>query len=476
VNGLVSYGTYIPYWRLERGAIAAALGTAPGRGTRAVASYDEDTTTMGVEAARVALAAAPEGVEVGQLLFASSSPAYLDKTNATAIHAALGLDPSVGAYDMGGSVRSAVGADRAAMAAAVPTLVIHADLRTGLAGGTDERDGGDAADAYLFAPRDASGDTVIAELLGTAASTAEFLDRWRLPGDTTSRVWEERFGEHAYVPLAEAALTEALKRAGLTADAIDHLVVTGVHPRAVRVLTKSVGVRPEAVVDDLSSQMGNPGAAQRGIVLADVFDRAQPSRIVAVVTLADGADVDIVRTTDALADHHRRRQTTVAAQLARGRPDLTYPTFLTWRGHLHREPPRRPDPTAPAAPPSFRHEHWKFGFTASRCEQCGTRHLPPARVCSACGAVDRMTHERLADSSATVATFTIDRLAYSLNPPVVAAVVDFDGGGRFRCELTDVDPATVAIGGRVEMTFRRVSTANGVHNYFWKARPVREDS
>jgi 3-hydroxy-3-methylglutaryl CoA synthase len=351
VNGLVAYGTYLPYWRLERGAIAASLGTPPGRGTRAVASYDEDTTTMGVEAARVALAAAPEGVEVGQVLFASSNPAYLDKTNATAIHAALGLDPSVGAYDMGGSVRSAIGANRAAIAAPVPTLVIRADLRTGLAGGADERDGGDGADAYLFAPRDAAGNAVIAELLGAAASTAEFLDRWRLPGDTTSRVWEERFGEHAYVPLAEAALTEALKRARLTADAIDHLVVTGVHPRAARVVTKSVGVRPEAVVDDLSSQIGNPGAAQRGIVLADVLDRAQPGQVVAVVSLADGADVGIVRTTDALAEYHGRRRTTVAEQLAGGRRDLTYPTFLTWRGQLHL-PPSGTSTGSSASPPA----------------------------------------------------------------------------------------------------------------------------
>jgi uncharacterized OB-fold protein len=84
-----------------------------------------------------------------------------------------------------------------------------------------------------------------------------------------------------------------------------------------------------------------------------------------------------------------------------------------------------------------------------------------------------MLPERLADVPATVATFTVDRLAYSLSPPVVAAVVDFDGGGRFRCELTDVDPEAVAIGDRVEMTFRRLFTADGVHNYFWKARPVR---
>jgi uncharacterized OB-fold protein len=52
-------------------------------------------------------------------------------------------------------------------------------------------------------------------------------------------------------------------------------------------------------------------------------------------------------------------------------------------------------------------------------------------------------------------------------------VLDFEGGGRFTCELTDVDPASVKIGDRVEMTFRRPMTAGGVHNYFWKARPLR---
>jgi len=47
-----------------------------------------------------------------------------------------------------------------------------------------------------------------------------------------------------------------------------------------------------------------------------------------------------------------------------------------------------------------------------------------------------------------------------------------EGGGRFQCELTDVDPAAVKIGDRVGMTFRRLFTANRVHNYFWKARPL----
>src|SRR5580765_8410117 len=97
-NGLIAYGTYVPYWRLRRSAITEALGAGGGKGTRAVASYDEDTTSMGVEAARVALRSAP-GVEPS-VLFATTDPAYVDKTNATAIHAALGLPSSTGAYDM----------------------------------------------------------------------------------------------------------------------------------------------------------------------------------------------------------------------------------------------------------------------------------------------------------------------------------------------------------------------------------------
>ena len=56
------------------------------------------------------------------------------------------------------------------------------------------------------------------------------------------------------------------------------------------------------------------------------------------------------------------------------------------------------------------------------------------------------------------------------------AVIDFDGGGRMPMELTDVDADGVAIGDRVEPTFRRISTADGIHNYFWKARPVRTGS
>ena len=463
--GIVSYGVYLPYHRLKREVIGAALGSPAGKGTRSVASYDEDATTMGVEAARNALAATE--VRPSSVLFATSVPTYLDKTNATAIHAALGLDSSVAAFDMVGSPRSGVGALRAALQSSEPTLCVRSDIRTGLPGDADERDGGDAAVALVCAPSGA----LIAEHVGGASATIEVLERWRLPGDPASRVWEERFGEHAYVPLAEQAVADALKSASVLPTEIDHLAVTGTHARAVRTIARNIGARPEALVDDLSSVVGFTGAAQSALLLSSVLDRAEPGKTICVVHVADGVDVLLFRTTDALASY--RRSTTVEALIASTRDDLDYQKFLTWRGFLRREPPRRPDPLAPEAPPALRYSPWKFSFTASRCEACGMRHLPPQDVCAGCQAVRQMKSERMADVQGTITTFTIDRLAFSESPPKIAVVIDFDGGGRYRAELTDADPEAVAIGGRVEMTFRRLFESGGIVNYHWKARPIR---
>ena len=466
MRGIISYGAYVPYHRLDRRAIAEALGAGGGRGNRAVANYDEDTTSMGVEAARGAVSTLPSGTRLGSLYFATADPPYLDKTNATAIHAALGLEHSVFAVDMVGAVRSGAGAFRAALDASTPALAVLSDIRTGLPGGGDETNGGDGAAAFVLG----ESPDVIAEYLGGASVTAEFLDRWRIPGQPSSQVWEERFGEYVYVPLAQRAWSEGLESTGTTIEHIDHLVVSSVSPRAARTVIAGSGVRKEALADDLSATVGNAGTAQLGVNLADVLDRAQPNQLIAVLLLADGADVLFFRTTDAISAY--TPASTVAQQIASSRA-VGYTAFLTWRNMIHREGPRRPDPDRPGAPNSFRAEGWKFGFSASRCQACGFRHLPPQRVCVSCHSVDKMVHERVADLQATIATYTVDRLAYSPAPPLVAAVIDFDGGGRFNAELTDVDHEKISIGDKVEMTFRRLYTAGNIHNYFWKARPIR---
>ncbi len=214
MRGIVSIAGYVPYRRLERATVAQLFGSGGGKGTRAVASHDEDTTTMGVEASRLALGAV-DGADPSRIWFSTATPAYLDKTNATALHAALGLDASVGAFDFGGALRSGVGALVAALEGTGSTLVVTADLRDGLPTSPDESFGGDAA-AAIAVGEDRTDAPVIAAYLGSASASDEFLDRWRTPGERRSRVWEERFGETRYVPLGTEAFDSALKASGVT--------------------------------------------------------------------------------------------------------------------------------------------------------------------------------------------------------------------------------------------------------------------
>ena len=469
MRGIISYGGYVPYRRLDRSAIVAAMGSGGGRGSRAVASFDEDTTSMGVEAARAAVARLGGIGVVDELWFSTTDPAYADRTNANTIHAALRLDATSPAIDMVGSVRSGVGALRTAFNGRGTTLVVTSDIRIGLPTSGDESSGGDGAAALVVGD-----DGVIAEFLGAGTVTDEFVDRWRTPGASRSQLWEERFGEQMYVPAAEEALDAALKAAELNADQVDVLVACGLHGRAVGRFAAKSGI---TVADDLASTVGNTGAAHPALVLASVLDQAEPGQIIALAVLSDGAEVLLLRTTDAIASYRPAR--TVGSLVESSGP-VAYNKYLSWRGLLTPEPPRRPEPDRPSSSAAHRGDDWKYAFVASRDRASGIIHMPPQRVGighgdTTHGGVDDMESVPMADALGTVVTSTVDRLAYSPSPPIVFAVVDFDGGGRMPIELTDCEPDGAPIGTRVEMTFRRLHTADGIHNYFWKARPVRGD-
>ena len=421
---------------------------------------------MGVEAARLALRGVDVSAHSGPdaLIFATALPAYADKTNATAIHAALRLPADVPAMDMGASVGSAIGALRLGLSTIGDRLIVLSDMRTGLAGSADEANGGDAAAAFVIG----EGDAVVAEHLGGASITEEFIDRWRTPGDIRSKVWDDKFSELTYVAAGRKAYANALTAAGLTADQIDLVAVAAPTARIGSAVASKVGA--SRVVDDLTATIGCTGAAQPGVVLCNALETAEPGQTIALIVLADGADVMILRTTAHLATHTPARS--IAAQLESGAP-VTYGRFLNWRGMISVEPPRRPEPARPSGTAAARNTDWKFGFVGSRDRVTGVVSLPPMRVSTDGERTDEMDDAPMADVHGTIATFTVDRMAYSPSPPIIFAVVDFDGGGRLPIELTDTDLEEVAIGGRVEMTFRRLFTADGIHNYFWKGKLIR---
>ena len=469
MRGIISVAAYLPHWRLQRSGIGAVLGGGGGTGTRTVASYDEDSLTMAVEAGRRALRSADDAA-VAALWFATTSPAYMEKTSAPIAHAALRLDGEVMAADAGPGLRGAGAALRSALRSTDPgVLVLAGDIRTGMAGSPDERDGGDAGAAVLVG--DDADAPILAEYLGGASATQEFLDRWRSPGELRMHGWEERFGQQRYDDLAGRAWAAALKDAGLEADQVQRVAVSAPHPRAGAGLAKQLGAAGIDVADRLGASVGYTGAAHALVLLADLVEQARPGQVVALVSLADGADVFLFRVTDTAAS--ARGVATVAEQAAGGDDSLPYAKYLSWRGVLPMQPPNRPEPARMSASAAERRLDWKYGFVGSADRASGALHLPPARVSFVGGNVDDMDPAPMADVAATVATFTVDSLAYSPSPPVVFAVCDFEGGGRLPVELTDVTAAEVSIGMPVEMAFRRLNTADGIANYFWKARPVR---
>jgi hydroxymethylglutaryl-CoA synthase len=467
--GIVSYGSYVPYRRLKRSAIAAVLGTPGGKGERAIASFDEDSVSMSVEAARDALKASPPG-DIQALIFATTTPPYAEKLNAAVIGAATMLRQEIRASDMTGSVRAGIsallqGAD-AVSGGAKRALVAMGDCRLAAPEGKAEQTTGDGAAAFVL-----GADNLLAEIEASASLTRELLDSWRAPGERFSHSWEERFTlTQAHSPMLGKVIQDVLAKAKLAPTDLAKVILDAPNPRASDEIGRALKIDPAKFADSFAVTVGQTGAAHAGLMLAASLAAAKPGDRILLATVADGADAVVFRVMPANAGFKPVRS---VGRMIESKGDVSYASYLKWREILPTEPPRRPDPDRPAGPPMMRSAQWKFGFIGSRCTKCGTPQLPPQLVCVKCHEPGHMEPYPFADRTGRIATYAIDRLAYSLNPPTVNVVIDFAGGGRFICEMTDCEPDKVAIGDEVEMTFRRLFTADGVNNYFWKARPRR---
>jgi len=341
-----------------------------------------------------------------------------------------------------------------------------ADARLSAPEGRLEQQTGDGAVAFVL-----GSEGVIAEIEATASLTREFLDSWRAPGERFAHSWEERFAlTQAYAPFFQKAVSTVLEKVGAQAGDFARVILDAPNPRAADEFARFLKLDTARIGDSLALTVGQTGAPHSGLMLTAALQSCKPGDRILVACVADGAEAIVLKVTGAAGGF---RPVHSVGRMIESKGDVSYASYLKWREILPTEPPRRPDPERPAGPPMLRAEKWKYGLVGSRCSACGTPQLPPQRVCVKCRARDKMEPYPFADRVGRIATYALDRLAYSLNPPVINVVVDFVGGGRFLCEMTDCEPERVAIGDEVEMTFRRLFSADGIHNYFWKARPRR---
>jgi 3-hydroxy-3-methylglutaryl CoA synthase/uncharacterized OB-fold protein len=458
--GITGWGWYIPRYQLDRSAMSSAFRMNSGRGSRSVAAYDEDSMTMAIESARRTLRAESN---INNLIFSTTHSPVLDKGNASSMAAVLGLPFQVGAYDLGGSIRSGFGSLKFGLSQDGESLVMLSDLRYGRPGSDDEVNGGDGAASFTF------GENPVVEVVDVLSESSPVMDRWRAEGELGTQVWDDRWSADQQTALMLKVTKSILEKNSLTEADLGSIVISSASVRSVATISSQV--KASSLQSSEIDQFGFLGAADLGVRLAWTLENAKAGQYILVVLGADGADAMLLKTTQRLSSAQFGRELVGTVE------QVDVPTYLTWRGLVSREAPRRPDPEAPSAPAAARNHDWKFAFIGSECTACGSRQLPPQRVCMSCGAIDKNRTCSMSAVKSTVKTFTVDRIAFSLSPPVVVGVIDFDGGGRFRCQLTEVTPDDVAVNDRMEMVYRLISiSSNGVRNYFWKARPVRENS
>lgn len=478
--GIKAYGGYIPRLRLSRKAMAQANAWfSPGlmgqaKGERSLANWDEDSVTMAVEAARDCLNGTTRD-DIDGVYFASTTMPFADRQNSGILSAALTLSEEIPAADVTSSQRAGTTALLTALnavngGAGKCQLVAAGDKRKARSASNQEFQFGDGAAALLV-----SGDDGIAKFLGSHSITVDFVDHFRGEEEEFDYGWEERWiRDEGLIKIVPRAVKGALEKAGVSGDQIDHFVFPCTFPRMPQTIAKQCGIDPEKVRDNLAAVCGETGTAHALVMLVDALQDAEPGQKIVVAGFGQGCDALVFETTPALKDLSGRNG--VKGSLANRKEETNYMKYLAFNGLVELEKGMRAEVDKKTAlTTTYRKRDMLFGLVGGRCTKCGTAQFPRARICvnPNCQAVDSQEPYSFADKKGQILSWSADYLAYSMDPPSHYGMITFEEGGRFLCDITDVEPGTIDSGMNVRMVFRikDFDDRRGFRRYFWKAVP-----
>ena len=453
--GITSYSVYVPRRRMRREAIAGAWGASAMPGSKAVMNFDEDSLTMAQSAA---WPLAQSGVAEA-LSFASTTAPYWQRSAASLIAAACDLPAQTATADFGASLRSGTTALRAALDA-----VAAGSVRTALVTAADCRDGApESADEMLFGDAAAAvsvgSEGLVAELVAAVTRSDDFPDEWRRDTDAQVHSFTSKYSlTRGYTENVVAVGRALFEKAGVQPEQIARAALVSSDGRAHIAAAKALGIPAARVEDVRAGDIGITGAGMPLFLLAQALDRAKAGDLILAIAYGDGADGFLFR---ALGG---------GARLQADGATIEYPTYQVYR--KLREYWRAAGGSGEISNVLLRREETQnVRLHGSLCPQCGTLQFPIAKVCASCHHHGGLMEKPLARRG-RLFTFTKDFLYSAPVEPTVMGIVDLEGGGRFLCQMTDVDPAAVEIGMEVELVLRRMREGAGDHYYYWKCRPV----
>ena len=478
--GITGFGAYIPWRRLSREAVAKANAWfAPnikGRGHRAMCHWDEDTITMAVAAARDVLGAERERADIDQVLLASTTLPFADRLNAAVVAEALNLRDNLSALDLSGSQTASLAALSQALAWVEArdqrVLLTAADNRKTRAASAQEMSYGDGAAALTFGR-----DAVIAELLGEAVLSVDFVDHYRQSDCDIDYHWEERWvRDEGIAKLVPRVIADVLQRSGVSAAEINHFIFPTTFKKMDQQLAKTCGINAEAIVDNLGTQVGDTGSAHALLMLAHTLEKAEPGELILLSQFGSGARALLFKVTEQIKQFKPVRG--VSAYLSRSLEETNYTRFLAYKGQLQLEKGLRGEQDKKTAlSTSYRYRNALLGFVAGRCSVSGDVHFPPTRLSYTPGATQLDTQEAypLSEKTAHVLSWSAEYLSSDMSPPHQYGLVDFVGGGRLLMDFSDVQKGDISTGLEVEMVFRikDIDDLRAYKRYFWKATPVQ---
>ncbi len=473
--GISAAGGYLPRYRLSRAAIAQAGAwydpslKAFGKSERAVCDWDEDTITMATEAARNCLAMVGRPTPAGLFLASTTFP-FADRQNSAVVATALDLPAATQTVDLGSSQRAGTSALLLALQTAGqgPRLVAAADKRIARTASTHDAIFGHGAAAILVGT-----DGLIAEYLGGATVTRDFVDHFRRSDRSYDYYWEERWiRDEGYLKIVAEAGRTALAAAGIAGAQVDRLVFASPIRGVREAVAKALGIGVERLADELAAGAGDTGVAHPLLMTANALEEATAGQIVVVIGFGQGADVLVFRTTDLVAK--RAAPATVKSQLASGIIEQNYLKFLAFHGGLEVQWGMRAEVDAKTAISAAARHDAEFGtLQAGKCPKCGTLQFPRAKICvnPSCRFVGLQDTHRLADSAAKVASFTEDWLAFTPHPPGLYGMLEFAEGVKLMAQFTADSAGRTQVGSPMRMVFRikAIDRTRGYVRYFWKA-------
>jgi 3-hydroxy-3-methylglutaryl CoA synthase len=481
--GITAYGAYLPRMRLQKKRIADANGwfdsslKGLAKGEKTICNWDEDAITMAVEACADCLGHEP-GKTPAALIMASTSMPFLDRQNSVVVAEAVNLHTAnIRTVDVASSQRAGTSGllfalDIAAGDKNADAVLVASEHRRTQCASREEMLYGDGAAALAV-----GADKVLAEFVASHSLADDFVDHYRSDGSDFDYGWEERWvRDEGYFKIVPRAVEALLQKAGISAGDIAHFVMPTDQGRVPAAVGKRLGMKSEAVADNLLPSVGVTGAAHPILLLTHRLEQAKPGDLILVIGFGQGCDALLFRATDEIAS--KRPALGVSGNLERGRPEENYNKFQSFNDLLQKDLGKRSEVDKQAyLSAMYRSRGLVNSFTGGKCTACGTVQIPRQNYCvnPECGAYDTQVEHTMSGLKGHVATWTADQLTFDFNPPAYFGMVVFDGGGRLMMDMTEVDPEVFDTGVEVSVHFRvkQIDKQRGFRKYFWKAVQIQ---